>query len=108
MAESLSTPRITAPYLSNFTNQNVRVVGRVAQLRGEHATIDAEGEITLRLNRDSHLTPNNAVEIVGRVNTDLSLTVLLATDFGANIDYKAFHAVVDATHRHRDIFYESG
>jgi replication factor A3 len=38
--------------------------------------------MTAILNRDSHLTVGNAVEIVGKVNQDLTVRVLRATDLG--------------------------
>ncbi|KAI9840752.1 MAG: hypothetical protein M1837_001326 [Sclerophora amabilis] len=101
----MATPRLLAPYLENFTHQTVRVLGKVVQLRGDQATIDAGGNITAILNRDSHLVPNNAVEIVGKVNPDLTIKVLVATDFGSNIDFNAVAAVVDANHRYKEIFY---
>ena len=53
MAEDLASPRINAQYLSAFQNQTVRIVGRVTQLRGEQATIDAAGSVTVFLNRVS-------------------------------------------------------
>ncbi|KAF4312941.1 hypothetical protein GTA08_BOTSDO01498 [Botryosphaeria dothidea] len=99
------TPRINAPLLEQFTHQTVRILGKVTQLRGEQATIDANGSINLHLNRDSHLNLNNAVEIIGKVNQDLSVRVLTSTDFGSNIDFNAADAVVDATHRYKEIFY---
>lgn len=46
-----STPRITAAYLENFSNQTVRILGKVVQLRGEQATIDSGGQIAVLLNR---------------------------------------------------------
>lgn len=127
MAASEATPRIHAPYLQAFTNQTVRILGKVVSLRGETATIEANGSIAIHLNRvsylsfllfpprplflfffvfffftlegrsysmsdvhcihmqDSHLTINNAVEIVGKVQPDLSIKVFQATDFGDNI-----------------------
>ncbi|KAF4546326.1 SsDNA binding protein ssb3 [Lasiodiplodia theobromae] len=110
MAEQ--TPRISAPYLEKFTHRTVRILGKVTQLRGEQATIDAGGSINLHLNRnllpltqDAHLTLNNAVEVIGKVNSDLSVRVLTSTDFGSNIDFTAAEAVVDATHRYKEIFY---
>ncbi|KAI9757627.1 MAG: hypothetical protein M1815_000561 [Lichina confinis] len=106
MAEDLASPRINAQYLSSFQNQTVRIVGRVTQLRGEQATIDAAGSVTVFLNRDSHLTLHNAVEIVGKVNPDLSVKVLVATDFGDKLDFNTANAVVDVTHRYKEIFYE--
>ncbi|KAI9875161.1 MAG: hypothetical protein M1830_008809 [Pleopsidium flavum] len=99
------TPRINAPYLGTFTGQTVRVLGKVVQLRGETAVVDAGGRVNVLLNRDSHLVLNNAIEIVGKVQQDLSIKVFQATDFGNNIDYAAFDAVVDASHRYKDIFY---
>ncbi|EKG20657.1 hypothetical protein MPH_02012 [Macrophomina phaseolina MS6] len=99
------TPRINAPLLEQFTHQTVRILGKVTQLRGEQATIDASGNINLHLNRDSHLTLNNAVEVIGKVNQDLSVRVLSSTDFGSNIDFTAADAVVDVTHRYKEIFY---
>ncbi|KAJ9638818.1 hypothetical protein H2201_005691 [Coniosporium apollinis] len=99
------TPRVTAPYLETFAHKTVRILGKVIQLRGEQATIDAGGQINIHLNRDAHLTPNHAVEIIGKVQSDLSVRVLTSTDFGANIDFAAAEAVVDATHRYHEIFY---
>ncbi|KAF8852646.1 replication factor A protein 3 [Acephala macrosclerotiorum] len=105
MAETLSTPRITSAYLDSFTSKTIRLVGKVTQLRGEQATIDSDGNVTAHLNRDAHLTVGNAVEIVGKVNQDLSVKVLKATDLGRDVDFAAIGAVVDATHRYKEIFY---
>lgn len=49
MAEQ--TPRISASYLEQFTHRTVRILGKVTQLRGEEATIDAGGQINVHLNR---------------------------------------------------------
>ncbi|GAM89051.1 hypothetical protein ANO11243_070850 [Dothideomycetidae sp. 11243] len=75
-----STPRITAPYLQQFQHQTVRILGKVSQLRGDQAMLDAGGQITLLLNRVDH-----AVEVIGKVDKDLQVRVLVATDFGTNI-----------------------
>ncbi|KAI9747623.1 MAG: hypothetical protein M1835_002017 [Candelina submexicana] len=101
-----ATPRINAHYLDSFQGQTIRILGKVTQLRGEQATIDAAGNVTVILNRDSHLILNNAVEIIGKVNSDLTVKVLSATDFGNNLDYAAVDSVVEATHRYKEIFYE--
>ncbi|TKA29279.1 hypothetical protein B0A50_03789 [Salinomyces thailandicus] len=105
MAET--TPRITAPYLEQFSHATVRILGKVRQLRGEQATIDANGNIEVRLNRDAHLQLNHAVEIIGKVQNDLSVKVMASTDLGPEgaIDFNAVEAVVDATHRYHEIFY---
>jgi hypothetical protein len=54
MAEQLSTPRITAAYLDNFVGRVVMLVGKVTQLRGDQATLDSEGTVTVLLNRVSY------------------------------------------------------
>lgn len=46
-----ATPRITASYLEAFMNRNVRVLGKVTDLRGDTATVEAGGMITVLLNR---------------------------------------------------------
>lgn len=46
-----ATPRATAPYLDSFVGRNVTIIGKVAQLRGELAVIDADGNINAQLNR---------------------------------------------------------
>ncbi|PNY29306.1 Uncharacterized protein TCAP_00775 [Tolypocladium capitatum] len=108
MAEQLSSPRITAQYLDSFVGRLVTIVGRVTQLRGDQATLDADGTVTVVLNRDAHLTNGNAVQIIGKVNPDLSIKVLSSRDLGAGVDFGLCAAVVEATHRHKDIFVIDG
>ena len=55
---SEATPRITAPYLEQFSHQTVRILGKVRQLRGEQATIDAGGQVSVFLNRVSFYEPS--------------------------------------------------
>ncbi|KAK0310252.1 hypothetical protein LTR82_014934 [Friedmanniomyces endolithicus] len=103
-----ATPRINAPYLSQFSHRTVRLLGKVRQLRGELATVDAGGDVVVHLNRDAHLQLNHAVEIIGKVQNDLSVRVMACSDLGpeGGIDFAAVDAVVDATHRYHQIFYE--
>lgn len=53
MAEPTSTPRITAQYLDSYVGRNVMLVGKVLQLRGDSAVLDADGNVTAILNRVS-------------------------------------------------------
>jgi replication factor A3 len=48
---SESTPRINASYLQAFSHRTVRLLGKVTELRGEAAQIDAGGRVDLHLNR---------------------------------------------------------
>jgi hypothetical protein len=45
------TPRILAPHLQQFQYRIVRILGKVVQLHGETAVIDAGGNVDLILNR---------------------------------------------------------
>ncbi len=56
--EVIASPRITCVYLNSYVGKNVIVVGKVIQLRGEEATIDADGNITAYLNRVSLPCPS--------------------------------------------------
>jgi hypothetical protein len=49
MAEQ--APRINSQYLDAFTGQTVTITGKVSQIRGETAIIDANGDVTVLLNR---------------------------------------------------------
>lgn len=80
------------------------VVGRVAQLRGDQATIDADGIITAHLNRDAHLSSGNAVQIIGKVNPDLSIRVLSSLDLGTGVDFNVCRDVVDISQRYKELF----
>ena len=51
MSEATSTPRITAPYLDTYVGQNIMIVGKIVQLRGDSAIMDSAGNITLSLDR---------------------------------------------------------
>ena len=53
-----ATPRISAAYLETFQNQTVRVLGKVVQLRGDNATIDAGGQMGVILNRVRQTYPS--------------------------------------------------
>jgi hypothetical protein len=58
MSEQQSSPRITAAYLDSFVGRVVTIVGKVTQLRGDQATIDADGTVTVVLNRVRLLPPS--------------------------------------------------
>lgn len=62
---SEATPRVNAKYLDSFTNQTVRILGRVVSLRGETATIDASGSINVHLNRVSAQPPKSRPNRLG-------------------------------------------
>lgn len=60
--EATSTPRITSQYLDNYVGRNVMIVGKVVQLRGDTAVVDADGNVTAHLNRVSFPPPMMSTE----------------------------------------------
>ncbi|QPC72097.1 hypothetical protein HYE68_002849 [Fusarium pseudograminearum] len=92
MSEQLSTPRITAAYLDNFVGRVVMLVGEATQLRGDQATIESDGTVTVLLNRDAHLSNGNYVQVIGKVNPDLSIKVLTSRDLGNSVDHGPFQS----------------
>ncbi|KAF5232209.1 hypothetical protein FAUST_8837 [Fusarium austroamericanum] len=104
MSEQLSTPRITSAYLDNFVGRVVMLVGEVTQLRGDQATVDSDGTVTVLLNRDAHLSNGNYVQVIGKVNPDLSIKVLTSRDLGNSVDFAMYSSVVQATHKYQSIF----
>ncbi|AEO62794.1 996ebf02-ac72-46be-8974-b6870bd585cb [Thermothielavioides terrestris] len=102
--EATANPRITCGYLNSYVGKNVIIVGRVVQLRGEEAIVDADGNITAHLNREAHLSAGNGVQLIGKVNPDLSIKVLSSMDLGTGVDYSLANTVVEISHQHRGLF----
>ncbi|PGH05146.1 hypothetical protein AJ80_08382 [Polytolypa hystricis UAMH7299] len=116
---SLSTPRLLPEHLHAFapaphkSARTVRILGTVSSLRGEHASITcgSHGEVTLVLNRDSHIQMGRVVDVIGKVvevEGGLGVRVLGAADCGdpKDVDYKIYEELVDVTHRFKEIFYD--
>ncbi|PHH74680.1 hypothetical protein CDD80_2898 [Ophiocordyceps camponoti-rufipedis] len=124
MSDQMCAPRVTATYLNTSVGRLVTMVGKVTQLRGDQAVLEADGAVNVALNhasylfpsphltflritlrrQDSNLTNGNAAQIIGKVNPDLSIKALSSRDLGAGVDFTLCTAVVEATHRHKDIF----
>ncbi|KAG9245585.1 replication factor A protein 3 [Calycina marina] len=102
---SAETPRVTSRYLDAFTSKNVRIVGTVTKLMGTDAHIDSEGQVRILLGPDSHLTMGHAVEVIGKVNHDLSIKAFRTTDFGDRFDMGAHLKLVEASHVVKELFY---
>ncbi|KAI1466380.1 uncharacterized protein F4812DRAFT_460653 [Daldinia caldariorum] len=95
--ESTSTPRISAALLDSYIGHNVIIVGKVTVLRGDVASIEADGHIEANLTRDCHLMVGNGAQIIGKVNSDLSVKVLNAIDLGPNVE--PFQTIIPPTNQ---------
>jgi len=71
-------------------NQNVVDTGKVS------------ADMARGMVQESHLTVSNAAEIIGKVQSDLSVKVLQATDFGSNLGEETLPCTLvsqfDSTH----------
>jgi hypothetical protein len=57
MDATISTPRITGDLIQSFVNRNIILVGKITQLRGDTAVMDADGaQIIINLRRVSSST----------------------------------------------------
>ena len=110
----MATPRSTCPYLDSYVGRNVMLVGKVTQLRGDSATLDADGNVTALLNpvrqrfplhlilqtpdqtpQEAHLATGNAAQIIGKVNPDLSIKALSSLDLGSGVGECSLPLLVD-------------
>ncbi|KAL9113043.1 MAG: hypothetical protein Q9227_002655 [Pyrenula ochraceoflavens] len=124
---SLPTPRILPTHLHAFSPSTlptsstptpvIRLLGTITSLRGDQATLSSCGSsVTCLLSRDSHLRLNGIYEVLGKVvnlegGMGEGVKLLSATEWDESkvgekgVDWRAWEAVVEATHRCKGIFY---
>ncbi|KAI1736654.1 replication factor A protein 3 [Xylaria scruposa] len=102
--EARSIPRICASMLPTYVGRVVIIVGKVLELRGESALLDANGEVDIILNIASRLTTGNAAQIIGKINPDLSVKVYQTKDLGNNVDLEIAQMVVEITHKYKEVY----
>lgn len=120
---SLSTPRILPKHLEQFAphmhapTANIRLLGTITSIAGSQATLTTgDGDtVALLYQKDAHFSPQGTYEVVGKVvnlegGAGLGVKVLYATEWPRNEqgkapDLKLYEAVVEATHKYREIFY---
>lgn len=87
-----NTPRIHAALLPSFSGKTVRLVGApLGYPSGNEVTLrSSDGQnVKVSLQQcDASAFPAKCVEILGRVNDDLSMTAFKATSFGDSFDLK--------------------
>ncbi len=83
----VSTPRINSGLLNSYVNMHVRIVGRVAGQQQLDVTLEASdgGSVLVKRNpaTASVYSSHAFVEVLGTVQTDLSISEIAATGFGA-------------------------
>ncbi|KAL1918793.1 uncharacterized protein VTP21DRAFT_2815 [Calcarisporiella thermophila] len=99
------TPRVNSVLLEKYRGKVVRIVGKIIQHSGNYGVIEASdnGHVRVQLNNENTWgTPY--VEIIGRVNDDLSITEFTSSNFGENFDLKLHNQLVQASQRYVELF----
>ncbi|RUP50400.1 hypothetical protein BC936DRAFT_139361 [Jimgerdemannia flammicorona] len=100
-----ATPRINSELRSQYCGQIVRIVSKVIRIDGKIATIEAPDSTQVQVTMaDDSQWGTLYVELIARVESNLSLTELASTDFGDSFDMELANKVVLACQQYRDIF----
>ncbi|KAL7416412.1 replication factor A protein 3-domain-containing protein [Mrakia frigida] len=91
---SVVTQRVNSAMLGDFRGKTVRLTAKVVKLNGDTAIVEAsdKGQVDLHLNRDAHLS-ETYVEVIGKVQEDLSIKVLWSIDMGSDLDMSVVDTV---------------
>ncbi|KAG0334137.1 60S acidic ribosomal protein P1-alpha 3 [Podila humilis] len=100
-----ATPRINSAMLGNYIGQTVRLVGSVTATNGNQATLTTsdKGQVTVISNEASayHTT---ILEVIGEVNTDLSISELTFCPFGDDFDMDVYNELVKKMQQFPTVF----
>ncbi|KAG0299266.1 hypothetical protein BGZ98_010191 [Dissophora globulifera] len=86
-----NTARVNSAMLSGMVGQTVRFVGKIIEQNGTRALMTAsdKGRVDIHMNENSQYG-TQFVEVIGSVNSDLSITELASTNFGNNFDLDTY------------------
>lgn len=80
------TPRIDATLRQQFQDHSaIRIIGKCVKINGNDAVLDCNGEVEIKSSPDAAFEVGRYFEVVGKVQDDMSIQMLSATDFGTNI-----------------------
>ncbi|KAI0729841.1 replication factor A protein 3 [Fomitopsis betulina] len=98
MAENVS-PRVNAARLAQYIGRTVRLTGKVIRSQGDVAILQAPdgGEVSVKLNRDTHLT-SPIVEVIGTVIDAATIKVLAHIDIEDELDLDITNDTVELWH----------
>ncbi|KAK9450306.1 replication factor A protein 3 [Limtongia smithiae] len=100
-----STPRVNATHLHIYPNQTVRLVGKVMEINGDVAVLDAKGTVRVFVPSDNTMAIGHAFEVTGKVQPDLTIRMLDGTDFGTGLNMDNANTLADLVQRFPDIFF---
>ncbi|CAG8540800.1 9050_t:CDS:2, partial [Racocetra fulgida] len=69
-SEILRSPRINSALCAKYRGETVRLIGKVLELE---ASDKGQVQVVLKPGQDAPLNPESYIEVIGRVNDDLSI-----------------------------------
>ncbi|KAJ3281483.1 hypothetical protein HK104_011447 [Borealophlyctis nickersoniae] len=98
--------RVNSSHLSEYRGKTVRLVGKVLQIHGTQAIVEAcdEGQVTVHLSPAGVLSPGATVEVIGKVDDDLSVVEMTSVSFSDVYDRAAYNKMVLLAKEHPDTF----
>ncbi|KAL2918834.1 hypothetical protein HK105_201668 [Polyrhizophydium stewartii] len=100
-----ATPRINSALLQKNVGRPVRLVGKVIGLNATHAFIEASdrGQVNVQLTAGS-IIRQGVVEVLGRVNPDLSIAEMSSFMFQEDYDCDTYNRMVTLAHSQPELF----
>ncbi|KAJ1967036.1 hypothetical protein H4R35_006829 [Dimargaris xerosporica] len=99
------TPRVNSGMLPQYTNTSVRLVGKVLQVQGTKAVLEASdhGKVTIDL-----MPANNFgtqyVEVIGLVQDGRSIQEYSSCNLGDTFDLGNYNKLVELSQKYQDLF----
>ncbi|KAJ8324575.1 hypothetical protein BDV3_004988 [Batrachochytrium dendrobatidis] len=105
MSKGSETPRINSSMLHKNVGRTVRLVGRISLLNAQQAILEAsdKGQVNILLVQGSTVR-QGVVEILGRVEADMSVTEISSCMFDENYDADAYDKMVQIAHSQPQLF----
>ncbi|KZP25002.1 replication factor A protein 3 [Athelia psychrophila] len=98
MADYISV-RVTSAQLPKFVGQKVRLVGKTIKIQGESAIVEASdgGQVEVKMTTGVKFE-GVFNEIMGTVQDERTIKLVIAVDLGPDLDMKLVNDVVMLTH----------
>merc|ERR1711974_136370 len=83
------TPRVNQQLLGQYVGRSVRLVGKVLNMDHQNMVLESSDHAQVKVNFPAQITGvegSTFVEVIGKVNQDLSVRGTVALPFGDNFD----------------------
>jgi len=107
-SQLVSTPRVNKALLPNYLGRTVRLVGKVDGIDSASGicvlNTSDRASVNVVVNPMSHYD-SQFVEVLGKVNNDLSISDMSVTNLGTNFDLDIYEQFLQITHQfHKELW----